>query len=321
MNKLSCIFIFIFGICLAGCSFMGDDYVLSVDGEKISVEEYEVYLDEQVKSFENQGGSDIWQIDFDGIPAKEVAKKNAVNSLVMVKAAVAHADQLGVSLNDDEKDQAHITAAEMDNYSSNSELYDRIMEEVAVQSKVFDDITGSYQLNDEEFEAYLESYYEQNKSKYTKYTAKEIFIQATDERYSSDDVQKRFGDLNSASDFDEFAAEVMPDSPNTAQELEPSLYSADVMNQLASASVGSIIMAEDTTGYHIFYVVNITQIPIDSIREEVKQTYIDDKKQEIYNSQNSSWTSAMKIETNTAVYDSIDVEADTDQDTTEQETN
>lgn len=305
MNKIKSLIIFIFVLYLSGCG-SSNDYVLSIDGEKISATEYNVYLDEQVKSFEEQGGTDIWEIDFDGVPAKSVAKQNAVNTIVMVKAAVDHAEQLGVVLTEDEKAQAAKRASEIE--GDNPELITEIMEESAIQSKVYDKITGSYQVNNEEFEAYLADYYQQNKYLYSKYTAKEIFIQSTDSRYSYEDIQKRYNNMTGSADFDAFAKEVSPDTQIIPQVLDTSLYSEEVSAQLANAKKDDIIFSEDTTGYHIFQITDISVDPVVSIRDEVKEKYIYEKKQEIYNTQNDSWTSAMNVEKNMAVYDAIDID-------------
>lgn len=307
MNKIRILSAFIFIICLAGCS-TSNDYVLSIDGDKISVEEYNVYLDEQVKNFEEQGGSDIWEVDFDGVPAKNVAKQNAVNTIVMVKAAVNHADQLGIALTDDEKAEA-LQSAEQQG-SDNTELVTRIMEESAIQSKVYDKITGSYQINDAEFEAYLADYYSQNKEQYSEYTAKEIFVQSGNSQYSYEYIKDKFDDVKTSADFDALAKELSPDMSITAQALDLSLYSDDVASQLAKASKGDFILSEDTTGYHIFEITNISVQSIDDIRDSVKESYINEKKQEIYNTQNDSWTSAMNVEKNTAVYDAIEINTD-----------
>lgn len=294
-------------LIFAGCNGMSDDSVLTIDGEKITTEEYNVYLDEQIKSFEEQGGEDIWQVDFDGVSAVNVAKQNAVNSLVMVKAAAMHAEQLGVTLTEENKKEAAEKASQLIGYDQNKELLIKIMEEAALQSKVYEKITGSYQINDDEFELYLESYYEQNKDRYTKHTVKEIFVQSTDTRYSRDDIKKIFETIKTSADFDKAAAEISPDTPVVEQELDESLYSEEVLSQITSSQKGSYVLAEDTSGYHIFSIINITQTPVDSIREEVKAQYINEKRQEIYSAQNDSWTASMKVEKNNIVYDAIEI--------------
>ena len=92
-KKLGVIIIALFALALSGCSGKtdGGSYVVSIDGSQVSVNEYMIYLRETVKSFEAIGGEDIWETDFDGRNAFDVARENAMNSLVMVKLSVAQA--------------------------------------------------------------------------------------------------------------------------------------------------------------------------------------------------------------------------------------
>lgn len=292
--------VIILALLLSGCG-SSDDYALIIDGEKISIEEYNVYLDEQIKSFEAQGGSDIWEIDFDGVPAQEVAKQNAINSIVMVKAAAKHADQLGVSLTEEEIEQAHKNAEEIYGQEGNTELYNKIMEEAALQNKVYENITDSYQINNQEFEAYFESYYTQKEEEFTKYIVKEIFIQSSDSNYTKDEVNTMFNEINSQSDFDALAQRLFPDTPIAEQELDQSLYSSEVVDKITAASQGDFVLAEDSTGYHIFSIISIEETPMDTLKEELKAQYIEDKKTEIYKAQNDSWTASMTVEKNNNV--------------------
>ncbi len=309
INKMKCFLIFILILALSGCfSADSDGYVVSVDGEKISMEEYNVYFDEQIKSFEEQGGSDIWGVDFDGVSAVNVAKQNAVNTLVIVKAAVNHADQLGIELTDEDRAEAKEKAEKIKKDNSDMELLTKIMEETIIQSKVYDKITGSYQINDEEFEKYFSSYYEQNKEQYTKYIVKEIFIQNTDSQYSYEDIENKYNNIKNEADFENLAKEIYPDGSVEEQELDESLYSAEVLEKLASGKKGDFVFAEDNTGYHIFSIEDVKITPIDDVKEEVRQMYINDKKTEIYNTQNDSWTASMTVEKNNSVYDGITIE-------------
>lgn len=130
-----------------------------------------VYLIEQKKNFEEQGGSDIWEADFDGVSAIEVAKQNALDSITMVKSAVKQTDSLGIKL--DEKDISDIdnqTKSLMSEFSSEelTELsldYDKIhsiLEESALQSKVYDYVTSNYVVNSDEMNKYIEEYKKKN---------------------------------------------------------------------------------------------------------------------------------------------------------------
>ena len=154
-------------ISLSGCLGNGGDYVAEIGGTKISRGEFMVYLIEQKKNFEEQGGSDIWGADFDGVSAIEVAKQNALDSITMVKSAVKQTDSLGIKL--DEKDISDVdnqTKNLMSEFSSEelNELsldYDKIhsiLEESALQGKVYNYVTSNYVVNSDEMSKYIEEY-------------------------------------------------------------------------------------------------------------------------------------------------------------------
>ena len=173
MKKINLIFIILIVMLLSACSFFGDnglksDYVAIIDGEKISVPEFSVYLYEQKNTFEDMGGGeDIWDTDFDGVPAEDVAKENALRSILYVKTACKNADGINVSLDDSDKEEAKRLAAEKLNeigeaYCSSVGLEEdnteSIMEEILLQQKVMSSITESYQISEADYSAYIDKY-------------------------------------------------------------------------------------------------------------------------------------------------------------------
>ena len=75
-------------------------------------DEFLLYLYEQENIFEDIGGIDIWDTNFDGIPARDVAKNNAVNSIIVLKTSVYQAKNLNIALNNNDvkkykKESAH----------------------------------------------------------------------------------------------------------------------------------------------------------------------------------------------------------------------
>ena len=62
---------------LSGCSTAketaDENYVVKINGETVSREEFNIYMYETQKSFEALGGEDIWETDFDGRSAETVA--------------------------------------------------------------------------------------------------------------------------------------------------------------------------------------------------------------------------------------------------------
>lgn len=145
-------------------------YVARVDGCNIALSEYYVYLYEQKLLFESRGGSDIWEMDFDGETSEEVAKQNALYSLELVKISVKQAKKMGISLTDAEKGEASDYAGLV--YEQMGTLADRIkltplqltaiMEENDLYRKLLNEITTGYVLDEDEFNRYFTSYYNAN---------------------------------------------------------------------------------------------------------------------------------------------------------------
>ena len=300
---------------LVGCA--GSDYVIKIGNDKISRGEYLVYLMEQKKSFEQQGGSDIWEADFDGVSAEEVAKQNAVNSLVMVKTAVKQTDELGITLTDEDKKNVETQTDELlkdfseddlNNLELNREKIYKIMEEVALQQKVYAYVTDSYTVNENEFKEYLNQYYEEHKSDYTTYKIKEIFLQPDiSGTANKDKITSAYKAIQNGNTFNSQLKSISPESNAEAFDLDASLYTENTLQQIYSHSKGDIFMVEDTDGYHIFEIDDIVSSSIESVEPEIRKKYIDDKKQQIYQTQNDNWQGNLTVEKNDDVWNKITI--------------
>lgn len=309
------IIIFILALMLVGCA--SSDYVIKIGNDKISRGEYLVYLMEQKKSFEQQGGSDIWEADFDGVSAEEVAKQNAVNSLIMVKTAVKQTGELGITLTDADKKNVEVQTDELlkdfseddlNNLELTREKIYKIMEEVALQQKVYAYVTDSYTVNESEFKEYLNQYYEEHKSDFTTYKIKEIFLQPDlSGTVNKDKITSAYNIIKNGGTFNSQLKVISPESNSEAFELDASLYSENTLQQIYAHSKGDIFMVEDTDGYHIFEIEDIISSSIESVEPEIRQKYIENKKQEIYQAQNDSWQGNLNVEKNDDVWNNITI--------------
>ena len=313
MKKL---IILILTLILTGC-LGSNDYVVKIGNDKISRGEYLVYLMEQKKSFEAQGGTDIWEADFDGVSAEEVAKQNAVNTLVMVKTAVKQTKELGITLNEEDKKNVETQTEELlnDFKSSDLEKLDlnkdkiyKIMEEVALQQKVYAYVTDSYTINEAEFNEYINQYYEEHKIEFTKYMIKEIFLQPdTTGTENKDKVNSVYNKIMNGTNFNTMLTEISPESNTDAFELDSSLYTENTLQHIYSHKKGDIFLVEDVDGYHIFEITDIINSPIESIEPQIREQYINDKKQAIYQTQNDSWQGDISVEKNDDAWNNISI--------------
>lgn len=163
----------ILGVVLAALSFSGcsqkenvksEEIVFTVNDEAVSVDEFNIYLYETQKSFEQLGGSDIWETDFDGRTAESVAKDNTFNTVLMVKIAAQRALKEGLDVDDETKDQLKEESyAVYNGYSdiiknkigADEQLYYDVLYENKLYSIVYEDTVKNYVVSNSEFENYF----------------------------------------------------------------------------------------------------------------------------------------------------------------------
>ena len=303
-------------ISLSGCLGKGGDYVAEIGNTKISRGEFMVYLIEQKKNFEEQGGSDIWEADFDGVSAIEVAKQNALDSITMVKSAVKQTDSLGIKL--DEKDISDIdnqTKSLMSEFSSEelTELsldYDKIhsiLEESALQSKVYDYVTSNYVVNSDEMNKYIEEYKKKNAGEFNTYTVLELFVQGdvegSNQNYTK--AQDAYNKIKNGADFSSVAKEISPDLDTNSKTLDINLYGEDVLQSIYKTAKGNVTFISATDGYYIFKVNDITPTDNTDKIKELENQYTESKKQQIYQAQITQWSGNTSVKKNEDVWNSI----------------
>ena len=303
-------------ISLSGCLGKGGDYVAEIGNTKISRGEFMVYLIEQKKNFEEQGGSDIWEADFDGVSAIEVAKQNALDSITMVKSAVKQTDSLGIKL--DEKDISDIdnqTKSLMSEFSSEelTELsldYDKIhsiLEESALQSKVYDYVNSNYVVNSDEMNKYIEEYKKKNAGEFNTYTVQELFVQGdvegSNQNYTK--AQDAYNKIKNGADFSSVAKEISPDLDTNSKTLDINLYGEDVLQAIYKTAKGNVTFISATDGYYIFKVNDIAPTDNADKIKELENQYTESKKQQIYQAQIKQWSGNTSVKKNEDVWNSI----------------
>lgn len=303
-------------ISLSGCLGNGGDYVAEIGGTKISRGEFMVYLIEQKKNFEEQGGSDIWGADFDGVSAIEVAKQNALDSITMVKSAVKQTDFLGIKL--DEKDISDVdnqTKNLMSEFSSEelNELsldYDKIhsiLEESALQGKVYNYVTSNYVVNSDEMSKYIEEYKKKNAGEFNTYTVQELFVQGDAEGSTQNytKAQEAYNKIKNGADFSTVAKEVSPDLATSSKTLDINLYGEDVLQAIYKTAKGNVTFISATDGYYIFKVNDIAPTDNADKIKELENQYTESKKQQIYQAQIKQWSGNTSVKKNEDVWNSI----------------
>lgn len=306
----------ILSFILSGCN---NEYVAKIGKTKIDKGEYIVYLIEQKKSFEAQGGKEIWEATFDGVRAEDVAKQNALNSIVFVKNAVKVADSLNIEIDDDDEVAINfetnnlikeISEDKLDEFNLTQKKIYNIMKEVKIQQKVYSYVTDSYVVNEAEFEDYLTQYYEQNKNQLNNYIIKEIFIQldADGSNANLDKANEYYNRIIKGADFDLVLSEYMPSADLSPFVLDPSLFSENSLQEIYALGVDQVSLITDDEGYHIIKMVAVEPLDVDSIKAEVMEDYTSQQKLEIYQAQNNIWAGDTQAVKNDEVWNKIDLD-------------
>lgn len=82
----------------------GNDYVFKINGEKITMLEFNTYLKAQKAIMEAQFGENVWDILIEEAPAIEVARDSAKQGLVDTKLKLQQARKMKLSLTSEEKE-------------------------------------------------------------------------------------------------------------------------------------------------------------------------------------------------------------------------
>ncbi len=157
----------IFSGCSTATEPADENYVVKINGEEVSREEFNIYLYETQKSFEEIGGADIWETDFDGRSAETVAKDNTLSTITLVKFADEKAQEAGIELDSEIVSEAEAAAKELYDALTESqktdigadvELYKKVMLENALYNEVYKYIVKDYVISDEDYENYYNEY-------------------------------------------------------------------------------------------------------------------------------------------------------------------
>lgn len=298
-------------IMITGCSSNNNEYVLKINDKPVSKGEFMVYLNEAKTNFESVGGTDIWETDFEGMTAEDVAKNRAVDALELVKISADKAEEFQVSLSDEEKEQAKEQAkTKFDNlgeYTKEAGItlsdVESVMNEQMLYSKVYNKITDDFEASEADFNAYFETVKSDFMDYYKQYTIKSIFV--TDYSKAEEIVSK----YNSGTDFDILFDEyeeqegVKNELQTTYKGILESFFGVNF-----DVEVGNITsILENDGGYYIIKVENIVNDSEENIKEMAKYIYTNDMKQEIFTNEYQKWSENANIEKNEEVFNSIKI--------------
>lgn len=301
---------------MTGCSKQIDseNIIATVNGKAISKSEYMLYLYEATKDFNEIGGNDIWETDFDGQSAENVVKERAFTTMLHVKVTADKASKYKVSLSEQDKsaakqegeaELASMTEQQKNIISISQQDIYRIMEDTSLYRKVVEAVTKDYQLSEADFNAYFEQNKQTQRTAYTQYTISTILIP---DQQTAQEVSQR---LKQGEDFQTLSQAYETNSSKkefagTTQAYKNKLDAAFNMDfHFEQGQITDPISTEE--GY---YIVRIDQksVPDDAqLKEMIKAEYTASMKQQVFTDELNQWLSDTEIERNDSVWNSIEM--------------
>lgn len=288
------------------------NYVLKINNEYIEKEEFLLYLYEQERIFEEVGGVDIWHTDFDGISAKDVAKNNTINSIILLKAVVYEAEKLGIKLNEQEKQEYKKQAILLkESFEKEKDIIiplnicEKFEKERIIEKKMYDYITSTFVVNEKDFEKYFENYISKNNNEINQVYLDYIFIKNNNNFDAKQKVNSIAKYINFETDFKEFEEQPFIQVYENIK-LEKNLFEKNIEDKiykLSEKSVSNVIEGRD--GFYIFKINKILKPNTQDVKAIVKEEYINIKKSEIYSIQTKNWANNIKVEKNSEILSNI----------------
>lgn len=298
-----------------GCSKQIDreDTIATVGGKAISKSEYMLYLYEATRDFNEIGGNDIWETDFDGQSAEDVVKERAFTTMLHIKVTADKASKYKVSLSEEDKAVAQMRGeAELASMTeeqknivslSEADVY-KIMEDTLLYQKVIESVTKDYQVSEADFNAYFEQNKESQREAYTEYTISAISV--TDQQ-TAQEVFQRFKD---GEDFET----LFQTYETNQQQKETGGVVTTYKSRLDSSfdmdfyfEEGEIIEPISIEGCYVVIRIDKKSVPDDSaLRELMKPEYITSIKQQVFTDELNQWLTDTEVERNEAVWNTIE---------------
>lgn len=303
-------------------------YVAKVGSEKISVKEFNFYL-EQVKSAmlaeaeinpDTPEAENFWKTaNFDGLNATEEAKRQALDALRQLKIQVIKAKERNIKLSDEEKEsiyaqaESDASALESDGLDANS--LKQMYTEQYLAYKLYLNEISSMNITDDE----VKSVYDSDTKSFDKVTARHILFSkmntttgewlSEEEKAEAENKAKEILEkVNAGEDMEKLAKEYSEDPPveenggvYTFTKFDS--YVDEFKDWAINANVGDTGIVETAYGYHVMRLENREAVPFEDVKTSIRNSMLQEKFIELLD----EWEKdpAYVVQTNDKVYNTL----------------
>ena len=181
------------------------------------------------------------------------------------------------------------------------------------QRKVFDYIANGFVIDENDFNEYYEAYFKENKADLVPMKIKYIFVGFDKDKKNYDKAYSIMLGIRSKlannEDFDTLIEKYSQSNEKSEINMKKGLFEDNVEEAVCTlgktGDVSDIIVASN--GFYIVKATYIPEVDMQAIKENAKEEYIQNKKDELYQEQSKKWSTDFAIEKNDELYSSINI--------------
>lgn len=293
------------GLC-SGCAARATDVVIArIDEREVMKSEYMVYLYTTTQSFVGTAGSDVWDLDFDGMTADELMQERAFHTIQSVVAAEQYAKENHITLTEEDKKQAHGAAEDFlmqvsdDDFAKmgvSEKQLDTLMESSYLYTVVYDKLASEFEVNPEEMEWYCKEHAEDVRKAHVRITMDTIMV---DDPQTADLVaQKAKAGEDFAALFAQYDTDTTArDDPNRGEMTLYQQYLYTTFGMTEPFTIGQVTDPIPVNGQYFILKIKDVQPPTqEQVRQQAEQEYRQMVQMEYVDARLSKMIEAQKVE-------------------------
>ncbi len=297
---------------------MLDDTVFSVNGEQVSIGEWNLYAQPVIEKTDVMYGKEIWdyKMDNEGRLFGEALQENIRDRIVNVKVVAGHAKELEVTLSEDERTEISIaveeyleklTEEEMKEYGIDRETVEKVYTDNYLATKVYEHLTLNVNTETDETDVrhmilryiMLPKTYEDREGNTCRYSKEEMDIKRETleimRNQTSENPNLSIKDLENENYV---VTEIITDYAGLREKLPEKL--AGIVFWLREGEVGDVM--ETDAALFLFECVKIED---EASTRAARVRIIEDREKKVFEDSFVKWKKDIIVENNPSIWKSI----------------
>lgn len=303
------------GLC-SGCGARAEDAVIArIDEREVMKSEYMVYLYTTTQSFVGTAGSDVWDLDFDGMTADELMQERAFHTIQSVVAAEQYAEENHITLTDEDKKQVHDAAEDFlmqisdDDFAKmgiSEKQLDTLMESSYLYTVVYDKLAAECEVNPKEMALYCKEHAEDVRKAHIQVTMNTIMVE--DPQTANLVAQKAQAGEDFAALFAQYDTDkTAQNDPNSGEMTLYQQYLYTTFGITEPLTVGQVTDPIEVNGQYFILKIKDIQPPTQQqVQQQAEEEYRQMVQMEYVDTRLSKMMEAQKVEKVLEVWENLD---------------